>query len=69
VTSRVVHKVTWTQVGGVTEPGRFLFTFGWLTITQADLDVWKKFPDATFTLVAQSATEEAEEYRLGAFVI
>jgi len=62
-----VHKVTRAQVGGVSEPGRYLFTFGWLTITEADLAVWKRFPDAAFTLVAQPGTEP-EEYRLGAFV-
>jgi hypothetical protein len=62
-----VHKVTRAQVGGVTEPGRYLFTFGWLTITAADLAVWKQFPDAAFTLVREFGTEP-EEYRLGAFV-
>ena len=62
-----VHKVTRAQVGGVAEPGRYLFTFGWLTITAADLAVWKRFPDAAFTLVALPGTEP-EEYRLGAFV-
>lgn len=63
-----VHKVTKAQVGGVTEPGRYLFTFGWLTITAADLAVWKRFPDAAFTLVVQPGSEAVEEYRLGAFV-
>jgi hypothetical protein len=63
-----VHKVTRAQVGGVAEPGRYLFTFGWLTITEADLAVWERFPDAAFTLVAQPGTEPVEEYRLGAFV-
>jgi hypothetical protein len=62
-----LHKVTRAQVGGVTEPGRYLFTFGWLTITDADLAVWKRFPDAAFTLVAQSGADAAEEYRLGSF--
>ena len=66
--SSVVHKVTRAQVGGVTEPGRYLFTFGWLTITDADLAVWKQFPDATFTLVMQLGSETADEYRLGTFV-
>ncbi|MEA2882017.1 MAG: hypothetical protein QOH32_1273 [Bradyrhizobium sp.] len=65
----VVHKVTRAQVGGVTEPGRYLFTFGWLTITDADLAVWKQFPDAAFTLVMQPGGETADEYRLGAFVL
>ena len=64
-----VHKVTWAQVGRVAESGRYLFTFGWLTITDADLAVWRRYPDAAFTLVGQSPTEAVEEYRLGAFVL
>jgi hypothetical protein len=64
-----VHKVTWAQVGRVAEPGRYLFTFGWLTITAADLAVWQQYPDAAFTLVVQSLPESVEEYRLGAFVL
>jgi hypothetical protein len=64
-----VHKVTWAQVGRVAEPGRYLFTFGWLTITDADLAVWQQYPDAAFTLVVQSPRDAVEEYRLGAFVL
>jgi hypothetical protein len=64
-----VHKVTWAQVGRVAEPGRYLFTFGWLTITDADLAVWQQYPDAAFTLVVQSPPEAVEEYRLGAFAL
>jgi hypothetical protein len=64
-----VHKVTWAQVGRVAEPGRYLFTFGWLTITAADLAVWQQYPNAAFTLVVQSPAEAVEEYRLGAFVL
>ena len=61
----VVKKVTWQQVGRVTEPGRYMFRFGWLTIAAADLAVWEQLPNAAFTLVRTGA--EAEEYRLGAF--
>jgi hypothetical protein len=62
-----VHKVTWAQVGRVTEPGRYLFTFGWLTITAADMAIWQQHPGAAFTLVVQSPTDAVEEYHLGAF--
>jgi hypothetical protein len=61
----VVHKVTWQQVGRVTEPGRYMFRFGWLTIAAEDLAVWERLPNAAFTLV-RTATE-ADEFRLGAF--
>jgi hypothetical protein len=60
-----VKKVTWQQVGRVTEPGRYMFRFGWLTIAAADLAVWEQLPNAAFTLVRTGT--EAEEYRLGAF--
>lgn len=65
-----VNKVSWEKVGRVAEPGRYMYTFGWLTITAEDLDIWKKFPNAKFTLVLQPSTEASlgeEEYRLGAF--
>ena len=74
----VVNKVTWQQVGHVTEPGRYIFRFGWLTIAADDLAVWEQFPDAAFALVKTAAltatntntdtdTDSAEEFRLGAF--
>ena len=69
-TGLAVNKVTWQQVGHVTEPGRYMFRFGWLTITADDLTVWQQFPDALFALVktaAATATDESEEVHLGAF--
>ena len=62
-------KVTWTQVGQVTEPGRYMFKFGWLVVTAEDLDIWKQFPAAAFTLVPTEPSEDREEYRLGSFDI
>ena len=75
-----VNKVTWQQVGHVTEPGRYMFRFGWLTIAQDDLAIWEQFPNASFTLVQTSASPpapvaetaetlatEADEFHLGAF--
>jgi hypothetical protein len=73
---RVVKKITWQRAGGVTEPGRYMFTFGWLTVTTDDLAVWKQFPEASFTLVERLRHEGAgaggdgtssEEFHLGTF--
>ena len=47
----MVNKVTWQKAGRVTEPGRYMFRFGWLTVTADDLAIWRQFPDAAFTLV------------------
>jgi hypothetical protein len=60
-----VNKVTWKQVGDVKEPGRYMYNFGWVTITPADLAIWELFPGATFTLVHQ--VDAPDEYRLGSF--
>jgi hypothetical protein len=64
----VVNKVTWHRAGRVTEPGRYMFRFGWLTVTAEDLAIWRQFPQASFTLVMMTtATDVEEEYHLGAF--
>ena len=68
----MVNKITWAQVGRVTEPGRYMFTFGWLTITADDLAIWEKYPNAAFTLYSTAAATEpegetVEEFRLGTF--
>ncbi|WP_035964388.1 hypothetical protein [Bradyrhizobium sp. YR681] len=65
-----VEKITWDRVGRVNEPGRYMYTFGWLTITAGDLDIWKQYPQAAFTLLAQFPRPDqatGEEYHLGAF--
>jgi hypothetical protein len=73
-----VNKLTWAQVGLVTEPGRYMFKFGWLTITADAVAIWQKYPTAAFTLystsVATGSETEAEadeaageEFRLGTF--
>jgi hypothetical protein len=64
-----VNKVTWAQVGRVTEPGRYMLRFGWVTVTADDLWVWENYPSAAFTLVRTAIIQDgdAEEFRLGSF--
>ena len=69
----MVNKITWQRAGGVTEPGRYMFTFGWLTVTSDDLKIWNQFPEAAFTLVELPAHDahadevRADEFHLGTF--
>ena len=67
----MVNKITWQKAGGITEPGRYMFTFGWLTVTAEDLAIWKQFPEAAFTLVEMPAHDtgefHADEFHLGSF--
>lgn len=60
-------KVTWQKVGRVTEPGRYMFTFGWVNITADDLAIWNQFPNASFALVRMLTEDVEDEYHLGAF--
>jgi hypothetical protein len=62
-----VNKISWQKAGRVSEPGRYMFTFGRLTIAAEDLAVWERFPNAAFTMVKTAETEAGEEFRLGAF--
>jgi hypothetical protein len=73
----MVNKITWQRAGGVTEPGRYMFTFGWLTVTPEDLAIWNQFPHAAFTLVelpsphhdesGEDGDVHGEEFHLGTF--
>ncbi len=66
--SALVNKITWQKTGRVTEPGRYMLTFGWLTVTADDLVVWERYPDASFTLVEiLTEPDVTDEYRLGTF--
>jgi hypothetical protein len=69
VATKDITKITWQKAGHVTEPGRYMFRFGWLTVTAEDLAVWQQFPEAAFTLVDRPdvAEDGREEFRLGAF--
>jgi hypothetical protein len=66
-----VNKINWDKIGRMTEPGRYKCFFGYLTVTADDIEVWTRYPNATFTLITQMADEQSmgEEYRLGAFDI
>ena len=66
----MLDKINWQKAGHVTAPGRYMFRFGWLTVTAEDLGVWQRFPEAAFTLVKlPDGDGAAEEFHLGAFEI
>ena len=68
VTSTIT-KITWQRAGQVTEPGRYMLRFGWLTVTAEDLAIWRQHPEAAFTLVElpEIADDGREQFHLGAF--
>lgn len=72
VVTKIITKISWQQAGRVSEPGRYMFRFGWLTVAAEDLAVWRQYPDAMFTLVELPASDSdnesvGSEFHLGAF--
>jgi hypothetical protein len=57
----------WTLSTRLSEPGRYIYRFGYVTVTAEDLEVWKQFPHAEFALVARSSDGAGEDFVLGAF--
>ena len=67
-------KINWAIAGRVTDPGRYMFRFGWLTITADDLAIWQAYPNAAFSVIrtltsppAETDEPVGEEFRLGTF--
>jgi hypothetical protein len=52
-------KIVWIDVDQVSEPGEYDFRDGIIRIKRKDLEIWKKDPDATFTLVRFISTTGA----------
>ena len=62
-----MRKVNWAQVGKVTEPGRYMFRFGFVIVTADDVAIWEKYAEVVFTLLPMFSSGPQEEYKLGAF--
>lgn len=71
------QKISWKKAGHVVEPGRYMYRFGWLTVTAEDIAVWRQYPQAEFTMLqlprpsgassAKDAVDDLDEYHLGTF--
>jgi hypothetical protein len=66
-----VNKINWDKSAGQRGQVDISAIFGYLNVTPEDIEVWTRYPDATFTLIARPTTEQSvgEDYRLGAFDI
>ncbi|MFC5324901.1 hypothetical protein [Bradyrhizobium oligotrophicum] len=66
----MVDKIDWNKAGRLTEPGRYMLAFGWLTVTADDVAIWQRYPAASFTLVEVASPfdgADRSEYHLGTF--
>jgi hypothetical protein len=57
--------VSWADLNNVQEPGDYPFRDGMITITFAELAIWKKTPGAQFRLMRKHPIQSAFRYVLG----
>jgi hypothetical protein len=58
-------KVSWADLNHVQQPGDYPFRDGMITVTFAELAIWKKTPDAQFRLMRKHPIQSAFRYVLG----
>jgi hypothetical protein len=57
--------VSWDDLNRVQEAGRFPFRDGVITVTFAEVAIWKSSPDAQFQLMRKNPIQSGIEYVLG----
>jgi hypothetical protein len=57
--------VSWSDVGSVQEPGDYPFRDGTITVTFAELSIWKMKPDSRFRLMRKHPIQGFMRYVLG----
>lgn len=61
-----MNKITWAEIGHVTEPGQYRYRFGFVVITGKDIAIWQRYPNAAFTVIEPSVYAEQRIFKLGA---
>jgi hypothetical protein len=57
--------ISWSDLNNVQAPGDYPFRDGTITITFAEVAIWKKNPDAKFQLMRKHPIQSAFRYVLG----
>jgi len=57
--------IPWKDVSYVEVPGRYPFRDGSIEVTDREIVVWKKNPDAVFQLMRKNPVRDRVEYVLG----
>ncbi|ABD88473.1 hypothetical protein [Rhodopseudomonas palustris] len=60
-----MNKITWAEIGHVSEPGQYRYRFGVVIVTANDLAIWQRYPNAAFTVIEPSVYAEQRIFKLG----
>ena len=58
-------KIEWSDLNNVQEAGQYPFRDGVITVLELEIAIWRKHPEALFTLMRKNPIRDRVEYVLG----
>ena len=58
-------KIGWPDLNNVQEAGQYPFRDGVITVLELEIAIWRKHPNALFTLMRKNPIRQGVEYVLG----
>ena len=58
-------KIGWSDLNNVQEAGQYPFRDGMITVLELEIAIWRKHPNALFTLMRKNPIRQGVEYVLG----
>jgi hypothetical protein len=58
-------KIGWPDLNNVQEAGQYPFRDGMITVLELEIAIWRKHPNALFTLMRKNPIRQGAEYVLG----
>jgi hypothetical protein len=58
-------KIEWSDLNNVQEAGQYPFRDGVITVLEPEIAIWRKHPEALFTLMRKNPVRDPVEYVLG----
>ena len=58
-------RIGWSDLNNVQEAGQYPFRDGVITVLELEIAIWRKHPEALFTLMSKNPIRDRVEYVLG----
>ena len=58
-------KIEWSDLNNVQEAGQYPFRDGVITVLELEIAIWRKDPEALFTVMRKNPVRDRVEYVLG----
>jgi hypothetical protein len=58
-------KIGWSDLNNVQQAGQYPFRVGVITVSELEIAIWRKHPNALFTLMRKNPIRQGVEHVLG----